>query len=376
MAGRAIPRPRMPDDLLEPRLIRMPDLAPGQWLNTEHPLSREQMRGNVILLDFWDYTCVNCLRTLPYVVVWHRRYASFGLVVVGIHAPEFGFARHHAHVARAIAEYEIGYPVLLDNEYQTWDRFAVKAWPTKVLIDRDGYIRRQWRGEGAYGEMERAIQALLRPRDPEQPLPEPLAPLRPEDQPGAVCFRPTPEIHAGVCGGGLFGGGLGNPEGYATQGPVFYAMPPAEERIEGHIYLAGAWRAWPESVAFAGKTRGEVRVRYSGATANAVLSPSADPVDTILDLRPTAAEPVVEVRQDGRYLTPDRAGADVVVVEDGRSLLRLGQPGMVELVRNPDFETHELALTFCATGQALYSLAFTGCVASQSLHGRETYTAR
>lgn len=355
----------------------MPELAPGQWLNTEHPLTREHLRGRIVLLDFWDYTCVNCVRTLPYVASWHRRYAALGLVVVGVHAPEFTFARHHAQVARAVADHGVGYPVLLDNEYQTWERFAIKAWPTKILVDADGYIRRTWQGEGGYGETERAIQALLRQQQPEVRFPEPLAALRPEDRSGAVCYRPTPEIYAGVRGGGLFGGGLGNPEGYATQGPVFYRMPDAEERQEGHFYLAGAWRALAEAVSFAGQTRGEVRVRYSGATANAVLSPSADPVETILDLWPTAAEPAVEVRQDGRFLTANLAGADGVVGEDGRSVLRVTRPRMYELVRNAEFGTHELALTFCATGQALYTLTFTGCAApAGGGRDRETYTTR
>lgn len=367
----------MSEQLLEPRLIRMPELAPGQWLNTERPLTREQLRGHVVLLDFWDYTCVNCLRTLPYVVAWAGRYAPFGFVVIGIHAPEFGFARHHAHITRAMADYGVDYPVLLDNDYQNWDYFAVKAWPTKVLIDPDGYIRRRWQGEGGYGETEQAIQALLRRRHPQALLPQLLPALRPEDRPGAVCYRPTAEVYAGVRGGGLFGGGLGNPEGYATQGPVFYRMPDPEEREVGHFYLAGAWRALPEAVGFAGNTRGEVRVRYNGATANAVLSPSADPVDTILDLRPTDAAPLLEIRQDGRYLTSDNAGADVVVDADGRSLLRLTAPRLYELVRNAEFGTHELAITFCATGQALYSLTFTGCAAPGAPSGNaQTYTAR
>jgi len=109
-----------------------------------------------------------------------------------------------------------------------------------------------------------------------------------------------------------------------------------------------------------------------------VLSPSADPVDTILDLRPTAAAPLLEIRQDGRYLTSDNAGADVTVGADDRSLLRLTEPRLYELVRNREFGAHELALTFCATGQALYSLTFTGCTSESGAPGgdAETYTVR
>lgn len=368
----------MIDEPLEPRLIRMPDLAPGRWLNAEGPLHRQQLRGKVVLLDFWDYTCVNCLRTLPYVAAWHRRYAPQGLLVIGIHAPEFGFARHHAHVDKAIDEYEIAYPVLLDNEYETWDRFAVRAWPTKILVDTDGYIRYQNQGEGRYGQTETAIQALLRRANPGATLPPIMSPLRAEDSPGAVCFRPTAEIYTGVRGGGLFGGGLGNPAGYATQGPVLYDLPPAEEREEGHFYLKGIWRAWPEAVEFVGKASGEVRLRYRAASVNAVLSPSADPVDTILNLRPSGAEPVVEIRQNGRHLTPAQAGADVSYDAEGRSFVVVNRPRMYELVRNTGFEARELSLTVRATGLAFYSFSFTGCVMDRNPRATawETYTAQ
>lgn len=366
----------MPDDRLEPRIIRAPELAPGQWLNTERPLSREDLRGRVVLLDFWDYTCVNCLRTLPYVAAWSRRYAAHGLVVVGIHAPEFGFARLRTHVERTIAEHDLPYPVVLDNDYQSWERFVVKAWPTKVLIDPDGYIRREWQGEGFYRQVEEAVQLLLRRQQADRPLPPILEPMRDEDKPGAVCYRPTGEVYAGVQTGGLFAGGLGNPAGYATQGPVVYELPPAEEREEGRFYLGGIWRAWPEAVAHAGQMRGDVRLRYRAATVNAVLSPSPDPVDALLNL-PPAADPIMEVRQDGRYLSRDVAGADVVIEESGRSVVRVTEPRLYELVRNTAFGTHELALVFRAAGLALYSFSFTGCVAAPGQRSaEETYTTR
>lgn len=366
----------MSDDRLEPRVIHMPELAPGQWLNVERPLTREQLRGHVVLLDFWDYTCVNCTRTLPYVAAWSRRYAPLGLIVIGVHAPEFGFARLRAHVERAMAEHELTYPVVLDNEYQTWERFAVKAWPTKVLVDPDGYIRGQWQGEGYYGEVERAIQTLLARQRPEAPLPPPLEPLRAEDTPGAVCYRPTAEVYAGIQGGGLFAGGLGNPAGYATQGPVVYELPPAAEREEGRFYLDGIWRAWPEAVAHAGQVGGVARLRYRAASVNAVLSPSADPVETLLDLGRTA-EPIIEVRQDGRHLSRETAGADVVFDEAGRSLVRVTEPRLYQLARNGRFEAHELELIFRAAGLALYSFSFTGCVVAPGRPGREeTYTTR
>jgi thiol-disulfide isomerase/thioredoxin len=98
----------------------MPHLAPGDWLNVQRPLTRESLRGAIVLVDFWDYTCVNCLRTLPYLQEWHSRYAELGLIILGIHSPEFKFAHYRPHLERAIATHQIQYPILLDNQYENW----------------------------------------------------------------------------------------------------------------------------------------------------------------------------------------------------------------------------------------------------------------
>jgi thiol-disulfide isomerase/thioredoxin len=341
----------------------MPDLQ-GEWLNTGRTLTRADLRGRPLLVDFWDYTCVNCLRTLPYLRAWHRRYALTGLVIVGVHSPEFAFGRIADQVQKAIHEYSIEYAVMLDNDYRAWDAYAVKAWPTKVLVDADGYLRYRVQGEGSYHATEAAIQALLRLENPNLSLPQLMEPLRPEDAPGAVCFRPTPELYAGYQRGGLFGAMLGNPDGYAVDGPIFYRYPPPERWAEGRFYLDGVWRAWPEALAFAGDTTGRVMIPYSAATVNAVLSPTADPVETILGLGAAASLSPIEVRQDGGPLTRANAGEDIVLTGDGRSVVIVSRPKMVELVRNSTFEPHELELTFGTRGQALYTVSFTSCVVS------------
>ncbi|GJM40989.1 MAG: hypothetical protein DHS20C20_12710 [Ardenticatenaceae bacterium] len=353
----------MVDGLLEPRIVRMPPLAAGEWLNGR-PLSNSQLRGQVVLVDFWDYTCINCLRTLPYLKQWHQRYAQHGLVIIGIHTPEFRFAQFRNHLEAAVAEFELPYPILLDNQQENWSQFTVKAWPMKFLVDANGYIRFQRQGEGHYQETERAIQTLLRQRNPTLTLPELLPPLRPEDNSGAVCYRPTPELYAGFQGGGLFGGALGNPEGYIPESSVIYQLPPVKTWQDGHFYVDGIWRAWPEALAFAGEQGGEIVLPYSAVSVNAVLAPTADPVETVLELRPTEAAPVVEVVQDGRFLTKMNAGSDVQWDENGRSFVRINRPRMVNLVQNQDFEHHTLRLSFQARGLALYAFTFTGCVAS------------
>jgi thiol-disulfide isomerase/thioredoxin len=346
--------------LLERPIVRMPGLAEGAWLNTAGVLTREGLRGRVVLVDFWDYTCINCLRTLPYLIEWHKRYRDLGLTIIGVHAPEFRFARARSHLEVAIEELGIPYPVLLDNEYQTWERFTNKAWPTKHLIDSEGYIRFKRQGEGYYQETEQAIQVLLRQRDPEVSLPPLLPPLREEDTAGAVCYRPTPELYAGYQGGGLFSGGLGNPEGYVADSLMMYTLP--EERAAGQFYLEGFWRSGAEWMAFAGQQGGRVVLPYQAVGVNGVLAPSSDPVEMLLKMRPTEAEPLIEVRQDGRPLTAANAGADVIL-DEGRSVVRVERPRLYELVRNGDYGAHELEMVFGANGLALFSFTFTTCVA-------------
>jgi thiol-disulfide isomerase/thioredoxin len=365
----------MHDVSLDPRVVRIPEFAAGTWLNTNKPLNKGSLRKRITLIDFWDYACVNCTRTLPYLNHWYQRYADKGLTIIGVHTPEFQFAQLKAHVETAVSRHQLRYPILLDNDYENWSRFANKAWPTKYVVDGDGYIRLQRQGEGYYWEVERAIQILLRQQDARVVLPEPLPALRQEDRPGAVCFRPTPELYAGYQGGGLFGGALGNSEGYVPQNPMFYELP--EARGEGQFFVEGVWRAWPESLAYAGQQGGKIVLTYRSAEVIVVLSPTADMVELALDLRPSQADPVVLVKQDGRFLDDLSAGEDVLFRRDGTSYVRVTRPRMYHLVRNGTHRTHELELTFCASGLSLYAFTFTACLAPSGLVGdAQTYQVR
>jgi thiol-disulfide isomerase/thioredoxin len=135
------------------------DRAPV-WLNSE-PLTAERLRGRVVLVDFWTYSCVNWLRTLPYLRAWQERYEERGLVVVGAHAPEFGFEHDLDNVQRAADELGVDYPVVIDNDFAIWRSFENRYWPAVYLVDRDGRVRFDHFGEGAYEQTERAIQQLL-----------------------------------------------------------------------------------------------------------------------------------------------------------------------------------------------------------------------
>ena len=131
------------------------------WLNTDKPLTIKDLRGKVVLVDFWTYTCINCIRTLPHVVSWYDKYHDKGFVVVGIHTPEFQFEHETPNVENAIIQYKIHYPVAQDNNYATWNNYSNQYWPAEYLIDAQGNVRRTHFGEGEYDQMEQAIQLLL-----------------------------------------------------------------------------------------------------------------------------------------------------------------------------------------------------------------------
>src|SRR5687767_14768574 len=159
----------------------------SEWVNTPggEPLSIRALRGNVVLLDFWTYSCINCLRTLPHLRAWDRTYRDAGLRIVGVHTPEFAFERVPANVRSAVRRLMLRYPVALDNEFGTWNAYANEYWPAKYLIDRDGRIRYTHFGEGAYDETEERIRSLLGEkrltrRAPDLPDPTPRAAITPE----------------------------------------------------------------------------------------------------------------------------------------------------------------------------------------------------
>lgn len=132
-----------------------------KWLDTDKPLSIKNLKGKVVLVDFWTYTCINCIRTLPFVTSWYDKYKDQGFVVIGVHTPEFQFEHETANVENAIKQYSIHYPVAQDNEYATWNNYNNEYWPAEYLIDINGNIRRTHFGEGEYDQTEKAIQVLL-----------------------------------------------------------------------------------------------------------------------------------------------------------------------------------------------------------------------
>ena len=151
---------RTPTEYASSESATAPELANGSWINSE-PLTLKDLRGRVVLIEFWTFGCYNCRNALPFVKGWHDRYREKGLTVIGVHSPEFEEERKVENLRRAVSSLGITYPVVADNDYQTWNAYHVEAWPTTFLLDKQGRIRWMYVGEGNYDEAERVIQKLL-----------------------------------------------------------------------------------------------------------------------------------------------------------------------------------------------------------------------
>jgi thiol-disulfide isomerase/thioredoxin len=324
----------------EPGPVYAPELEGGTWIQGGPVAIRGS--GKPVLIDFWDYTCLNCLRTLPYLTEWHRRYAEHGLVIVGVHTPEFSFARNPEHVQRAVAAQAIDYPVVLDADFKIWQAYENRYWPAKYFIDVEGRIRARHFGEGAYGESERVLQQLIA----EQPgfagaLPEPMEPVRPEDEPGAVCYRVTPEIYCGYARGAI-----GNVGTITPDRPMRFRDP--GKHVEGMLYYEGDWLLQAESAArpFGAKGPSRLTLDFMAADANLVIHP---PV--------TGGPGTLRVVLDGEP-PGEHAGEDV---RDG--VVNVDLPRMYRLVSSADVERRTLTLETDSDGMALFAFTFTSCVA-------------
>lgn len=350
--------------MLEAQTIHAPEFPSGlRWINSP-PLTLQQLRGKVVLVDFWDYTCVNCVRTMPYVVEWAAKYKAQGLVTIGVHAPEFAFAREAHQIEKACAEFGIDYPVVLDNQYAIWQAFDNKGWPGKFVIDAQGYIRFSHIGEGEYLRTEMILQAALREANPSTFKPQPFTnPKRGEDSPGAMCYRPSPELYCGY-----ERSDLGNAEGVEKDAVIFYDDDGVREGK--HFYAHGAWRSQDEYIELAG-SQGQLAFRYNAKEVNVVMSATGDLVELMLQgqgavlLGAAAPAITVTVLQDDEPLPRENAGPDIVYDTQGNALVKPTRPRMYRLINNPNFEEHELKLIVHGKGFAAYSVSFTTCVAAK-----------
>ncbi len=335
----------------------LPNLPAKDWFNVS-PDSGLNLKGKVVLIDFWDYTCVNCIRTLPYIEEWYKRYRKDGLVIIGVHSPEFSFARKRANVARAIEKFGITYPVVLDNKYEIWDRFGNQYWPSKYLFDKNGILRYLHFGEGNYGNFEASIQKLLKEINPDVALPPLMAPIRPTDAPGAVCYRTTPETYLGY-----ERGRIGNKMGYKKDTSATYTLPYKMEK--DRFYLQGKWDATLQYVKYAGTAgAGKILIDYIAAQANLVLNPDIQGALAAGTANSTSTDRGgrLYVYQDGKPVPPENRGRDIKVGKDGRTYVEVTQPRMYYLINNKEYGRHILALEPSSDSFAAYAFTFgTAC---------------
>jgi thiol-disulfide isomerase/thioredoxin len=295
--------------------VRMPSFAGATaWLNSE-PLGPAELSDHVVLVNFWTLTCINWLRQEPYVRAWSRAYKDDGLIVIGVHTPEFSFEREIERIKPAVATREIDYPVAVDDDYEIWSSFANHYWPALYFIGRDGMIRDQHFGEGRYKQSERTIQHLLGvERD-----------LTPVEGTGVEAEADwdqlrTPETY------------LGDARGERRSSDA--------ERLN-HWALNGDWRIQDERVV-AQAPGASIAFRFHARDAHAVLSPGPrDPIP-------------LRVTLDGEP-PGDAHGSDVDA--DGNGELREGR--MYQLIRQPGrVEDRTLELAFLEPGAEAYSFTF------------------
>jgi len=289
----------------------LPSLKAERWVNSP-ALTPVALRGKVVLVDFWEYTCVNWIRTAPYVKAWNREYASFGLVVIGVHAPEFEFGRHSENIDRGIRDRGLTYPIAIDNEFAIWRAFGNDAWPAKYLFDDRGRLVHRWVGEGNYDEIEREIRRLLLGAQPGIMMP----PLSGESTTFAKTGQPS---YAGITNETYLG---------------------ADRREPGAVTLKGDWHIDHEYIELK-KGNGEIVLPFTASEVNLVMQPGA------------AGVAAVSVLLDGQPVG-DARGMDVGT--DG--FARFDRSGMIRLVAGAGRRRHVLTLSSGGPGLRAYVFTF------------------
>jgi thiol-disulfide isomerase/thioredoxin len=310
-----------------PRLGAAPDFIGNQrWFNTPggQPLSLKALRGKVVLVDFWTYTCINCLRTLPYLEAWDARYRGDGLAIVGVHSPEFPFEREAGNVSAAIRREGIKYAVAQDNELKTWDAWGNQYWPAEYLIDARGQVRDAHFGEGEYDRTEMNIRALL--KEAGHPNPGAMADPKTTVHPTREA---TPETYLGLARAERF-------DPPPLQGTHTYAPP--SKLATSHFALSGTWEE--SAVAATARAGAAIHAAIVGKDAYLVLSP------------PQRGSGEVTVLLDGHPIAANRAGADV-----HRGVVRVDRQRLYHLVSAPTGERHALTLRVTPGVQA-YAFTF------------------
>lgn len=301
------------------------------YINTDSDL-KEKIKGKVVLYDIWTYSCINCQRTLPYITAWDEKYSDQGLLIIGIHSPEFEFEKDIKNVELAVEKFGIKYPVILDNDKKTWDAFENRYWPRKYIADDQGYIRYDHIGEGAYDETEQVIQELLQERATRLGLnfvvAQPLVDLE-EYEPGSK----TPELYFGY--DFAFGRSqIGNPEGFKPNQQVTYTIP--DKLHENNFYLQGTWENLNDRMVLVSKS-GRIVLPYFAKEVNIVAAGTSN----------------IEIFLDGQRIIEENAGQDV-----NSGMVSITESTLYNLVRSVESSAHVLEIQVNQPGFEIYTFTF------------------
>jgi len=323
------------------------------WINSS-PLSMAGLRGKVVLIDFWEYTCINCIRTFAENKKWYERYHKDGFEIIGVHCPEFDIAYRVGNVRTAVKRFGLPYPVVVDDHFLIWRAYHNSTWPNRFLIDAKGTIRYDRSGEGGDSALEHAIQQLLKEAHPGLKFPSSFTIPPEKDAFAPSCGIPTPEMYVGFWHGR---GILSNKQGYHKGKTLSYVLPASVE--DGHAAVSGRWETdngrdpnQSNGMIYRGKKKGqrasgdELEMRYHARELYAVMN--------VEHGHPSR----VDIRQDGKDLTPQNKGADVQFDAQGHSYIEVREPRMYYLVANPSSGSHKVELLPTRAGLTINSFTF------------------
>lgn len=318
------------------------------WLGTNGKrLKMEELKGKVVLIDFWEYTCINCVRTFSHLKQWYSRYHKDGLEIIGVHKGEFDFASDPRNVKRAYKRFKLPYPAIVDVHDKIWKLYDSNFWPNSFLIDRNGIIREVHHGEGDYGKFEKEIQTLLKQDHPELDFSKyDIPPDKPLFGPG--CGEESEEIYVGYERGSRWGGEIANKEGFKPEETIDYA--PTENRVKRGFFVEGGWinrkdffesvtPPKPDDVSYLGIT-------YRGRDVYSVLGRGTE--------RPTT----LVVTRDGKPIPKSMRGQDISDDNEGRTVIKIDEPRMYYVITKEDDKSHELKFFPKTDGIRIYSFTF------------------
>ena len=302
------------------------------YINTNADDLKEKINDKVVLYDIWTYSCINCQRTIPYITAWDEKYSDKGLIIIGIHSPEFEFEKDINNVKLATEKFGIKYPVLLDNDMTIWRSFDNHYWPRKYLADDQGYIRYDHIGEGNYNETEKKIQELLQERSQRLGLQvtsaQPLVNIK-EEHPESN----TPEIYFGynyASGRNQFG----NPEGFNPNNDVKYSIP--QNIQQNNFYLDGTWKNLPDKMVLVSDS-GKIILPYSAKQVNIVAAGKSN----------------LSIYLDGKPLDKSKYGSDVT--QDG--VVSTTDSRLYNIIKDTEQVNHVLEIQ-ATSGLEMYTFTF------------------